>query len=134
MKADSCVALVLFTEAHVTVAVTLRHTCVVHHEKVDIKVIGARSLHLVVFCTDELHHFDTAAFAFLHFRHVIFVNRVIERIVASRIVPGVTIEAINFFIRHTVSASCADGTGKIHEKKKCSQGGKMSGVCHSRLA
>ena len=43
------VALVFLAEAHVTVPVSLGHAGVVHHEKVHIEVVGARSLHLVVF-------------------------------------------------------------------------------------
>ena len=46
----SGIAFVLLAEAHVTVSVTLGHTRVIHHEKVDLEVVGAGSLHLIVFC------------------------------------------------------------------------------------
>ena len=44
------VALVLLAEAHVAVTVALGHAGVVHHEEVDLEVVGAGSPDLVMFC------------------------------------------------------------------------------------
>jgi len=81
------VALVFLAEAHVAVPVSLGHARVVHHEEVHVEVVGASSLHLVVFCSDELHHFDTAPLTLLGGRHVLREDCVVERVMAPRVVP-----------------------------------------------
>ena len=71
------IALVLLTEAHVTVAVTLSHAAVVHHEEVDLQVLGAGPLDLVVLRPDELHHFHTTPVARLQRRHCLLQHTTI---------------------------------------------------------
>ena len=48
-------------------------------------------------CSNELHHFDTTAITIRCIGHIFLVNCVVERIVASRIVPRV---AFKTFYRH----------------------------------
>jgi hypothetical protein len=48
------VALVLLAEAHVAVTVPLRHASVVHHEEVDLEVVGACPPDLVVLWNNGL--------------------------------------------------------------------------------
>jgi len=94
------------------------HAVMVHHEKVHFKIVSTCSFYLVVLCTNELHHFDTAPFTLSCIRHIFLVNGIIERIMASGIVPRITFEAIYFASRHTVSVSGIDRTSKIHQNEK----------------
>ena len=57
------IALVLLTEAHVTVAVSLSHAAVVHHEEVDLQLVGAGPPDVVVLGPYEVNHLDTATLA-----------------------------------------------------------------------
>jgi len=98
--------------------VAFSHAGMVHHEKVHIKIVSTSSFHLIVLCTDELHHFDTAAFTFYNRWHMFLVNGIIERIMASGIVPGIAFEAVYRASGHTVSASGMDRTIKIHQNEK----------------
>ena len=46
-----------------TVPVSLRHTAVVHHEEVDLQLVGAGPPDVVVLRPDEVNHLDTATLA-----------------------------------------------------------------------
>ena len=59
------IALVLLTEAHVAVSVSLSHAAVVHHEEVDLQLVGAGPPDVVVLRPDEMNHLDTATFTWL---------------------------------------------------------------------
>ena len=63
------VAFVLFTEAHVTVPVALRHAAVVHHEEVDLQLLGAGPPDVVVLRPYEVNHLHTATLARSGRRH-----------------------------------------------------------------
>lgn len=69
------------------VPVAFSHAGVIDHEEVDVEVVRARSLDLVVFSSDKLHHFDTTAFTFSNWWHVVLVHCVVERIVAPGVIP-----------------------------------------------
>ena len=58
---------------------------------------GSTTKACIFTCPYELDHFDAAPLAFSSRRHVALVNRIIERIVTSWVVPGVAFEAIYSF-------------------------------------
>ena len=45
------------------VAVSLSHAAVVHHEEIDLQLVGAGAPDVVVLRADEVNHLDTATFA-----------------------------------------------------------------------
>lgn len=45
-------------------------------------------------CSNELHHFDTTTFTLLGFGHIVWINCVVERIMASGIFPRVAVETV----------------------------------------
>ncbi len=45
--------------------------------------------------SDELDHLDAAALALPDLRHVVVVDRVVERVVAAGVVPAVALEALD---------------------------------------
>ena len=48
MMLNGIVALVVFAEAHLALSPSLRHADVVHHEQVDVDVVGAGAADLLV--------------------------------------------------------------------------------------
>ena len=63
------VTLILFTETHVTMPVSLSHASMIHHEEVDLKTVSAGPLDLVMLCSNELNHLHTTALTWSCWRH-----------------------------------------------------------------
>jgi len=71
----------------VPVSVALSHTCVVHHEEVDLKIIRTSSLDLVMVGPNKLDHLDTAALTGRGGWHVVLGISPIPGVVAPWVIP-----------------------------------------------
>jgi len=111
------IALVLLTEAHVTVAVSLSHAAVVHHEEVDLQLLGAGPPDVVVLRPYEVNHLHTATLARSGRRHRALWVGPVPGVVASLVLPGITLKTVNTAPGHTVSPSSSGSVGEEGEEE-----------------
>lgn len=97
------VAFVLFTEAHVTVPMTLSHTGMVDHEEVHFEGISAGALDLIMMGPDELDNFHTAAIARSSWRHVVLWVCPVPGVVTSWVVPRIALKTVDCVSGHAVT-------------------------------
>jgi len=86
--AGSVVTLVVLAEAHLALSSPLAHAHVVHHEHVDVQILGAATPYLPLGRFNSLDDFDAASVALFDRRQ----SRPIERIGAKRIDVTVAVE------------------------------------------
>lgn len=98
-------------------SVSLRHTAVVHHEEVDLKLVSAGPPDVVVLRPYEVNQLHTAALALPGGWHCILGICPVPRVVAPHVFKGITLETVNGVPRHAVSASSCGGGGQEGEQE-----------------